>query len=556
MKDLLSQGLNNLREKRTQRHENRLSKADANDIITSIMLKLLRKKGVAKKILWVIAIVIILSFGFFGTAYLLTGRETTSDAGKIFGRNIPLNVFNDAYQQVRIQAIIRFGDKFRDIAQFLDLEAQTWDRLILLREAKKRKIKITDQDVIKGIQQYPFFQRDGRFDPQLYNDVLRYAFRVTARDFEEGIRDNLKLIKLFEGETASAHVSDKEIFEAYQKQNEKIQVSYILVSADQFKNEVSFQEEEAMAYYSDNKSEFLIPAMVKVEYISLDFPEETPQEPESASAKEDQGKEKTSSPAVSEDAKKTVRDKAQEIFKKLLISPDMQKIALEHNLTVQTSNFFSMEQPDLSLGWSYEHLNKIFQLGPNEVKDPFETPTGIVIVQMKEKKEAYVPQYPEAKEKNQDALLRNKAKSVAKQKTDEYLQAILKTFEESKIKDFPKTAKNMGLEIHQTPAFARGEYLPQIGISKEFQEAAFHLSEENKLSEVVEVEKGFSILHLDTSMPADKDEFEKQKETLTASILDERKNQLFNEFLTRSRLGAMLEDHISKLKNQPTRDTP
>ena len=52
------------------------------------MLKLLRKKGVAKKVIWFVAILIIFSFGFLGTAYLITGNNAPGYAGRIFGKKI------------------------------------------------------------------------------------------------------------------------------------------------------------------------------------------------------------------------------------------------------------------------------------------------------------------------------------------------------------------------------------------------------------------------------------------------------------------------------------
>ena len=51
------------------------------------MLKALRKKGVAKKIIWIVAIVIILCFGF-GTASMLSNSRPESYAGKIAGKKI------------------------------------------------------------------------------------------------------------------------------------------------------------------------------------------------------------------------------------------------------------------------------------------------------------------------------------------------------------------------------------------------------------------------------------------------------------------------------------
>ena len=104
------------------------------------MLNVLRKKGFAKKVIWIIAIVIIVSFGFFGTAYLLTGSKNYYYAGKIFGKKISLEDYNKVYENVRIQAIRQYGYNLNELEPVLNLEARTWDRMILLHEAKKRRI--------------------------------------------------------------------------------------------------------------------------------------------------------------------------------------------------------------------------------------------------------------------------------------------------------------------------------------------------------------------------------------------------------------------------------
>jgi peptidyl-prolyl cis-trans isomerase D len=527
------------------------------------MLKLLRKKGVARKIIWVIAVVIILSFGFFGTAYLLTGGDRIRYAGQMFNKNVPLDTFNKAFHHIHIQAMMRFGEKFNEIAKFLNLKEQAWDRLILLYEAQKRRIKVSDREVIETIEQYPFLQRDGQFDPLLYKDVLRYVFRIPARDFEEGIRDDLKLAELFRQETASLTVNAQEIHDVFKKQNEKVQVSYILVSSGPFKNEASFSEEKGQAYYAQNNAQFLVPPTVNVEYISLDFPKPEPEAigdsakpteaaapPPAQAVDEESRQEKTEprstqSPSPLDETKKPVREKANTIFQELLIDPDIRKAAQKYDVVARSSGFFSMERPNLALGWSYELLNKIFNLQENEIVEPFETPQGIVIIKTKAKKKSYIPGYEECKEKVKEAVLNEEAKGIARQKTEGYLAAVKAAGETSSFKDFPKTAKDLGLEIRQTPVFGRGHYLPQIGISKEFQEAAFRLTEANPLgAEVIETEGGYCILHLDSYLPADEKQYEREKETLSQSLLDERRTQAFNDFLSRLRLKASITSNI------------
>ncbi|MBI5416320.1 MAG: peptidylprolyl isomerase [Candidatus Omnitrophica bacterium] len=502
------------------------------------MLKLLRKKGIAKKILWVVAVIIVLSFGFFGRAYLLVDKQQADDAGKIFGKKIPLDEFKKAYGAVRLQALIRFGDKFNDIARFLNLEAEAWDRLVLLREVHRRGIQVKDEEVVRTISQYAFFQRDGRFDPLLYKDILRYAFRVSAREFEENTRDNLKFAKLLEQETAKATVSDEEIKDAFKRENEKVQVSYILVTPDQFKNEVSSREDEAKNYYAQNKNAFLVPPTVNVEYISLDFPAPEPVKEETKDAP---------APATTaEDLKKPVKEKADKIFQELLVDPDLQKIAPQYNVEVKTSGFFSQEEPNLSLGWSYELLNNIFQMAENSVNEPFETPRGVLIAKIKEKKESYVPEYAQVADKVKEAVLKGKAKEIARKKTEEYLAQIKEEFGKTNLQDFAQTGKDLGLEIHQTPVFGRGEYLPVVGIAKDFQEAAFALTQENNLSGVVETEVGYSVLHRDSYVPADEKQFEERKGKLAESLLTNRRTETFNDFLNNLRLKANITSNIPR----------
>ena len=110
------------------------------------MLEVLRKKGVNKAILWIIAIVVILSFGVFGTAYRLD--NTVNSAGTIYGHNINIKDFQQAYQDARDQAIRLYGDEFFKKGSRLDLEQEAWDRLILLKEAQKRAIHVSDQEAL------------------------------------------------------------------------------------------------------------------------------------------------------------------------------------------------------------------------------------------------------------------------------------------------------------------------------------------------------------------------------------------------------------------------
>jgi len=499
-----------------------------------LMLKILRKKGIAKKLIWGVAILIIISFGFLGTAYLIADSGSSNYAGKIFNKKVSIEDFDKIYQHVRIQAMMQHGDNFNNIRQFLNLEAETWDRLILIKEANRRKITATDEEVVQAIEQYEFFKRNGQFDTLLYNDILRFVFRIEPRNFEEGTRDNVRFLKLFQEVTNSAVVSEEDIRETYIKQNEKIQVSYAFLSPDTFINQVTFNPDKALAYYETNKESFLVPPMINVQYMTLKFPEDTQES--------DEDNRKL--------AKEVLRNQAAAIYQALSTNPDMKSVAATHQLEVKQSGYFSEEQPNLNLGWSYDLLKGIFQLPVNQTIAPFETTDGIYIVKVSDKKAAHIPTYEDAKEKVQQALIKQEAKMIAATKAAVYLQQIKESYNNSPLKDFGNIVKEAGLDLNQTPNFIRGQYLPKIGLSKEFQDAAFELTEDNKMSDVVEIPAGFCILHLDTSVPIDEEQYLKQKDKFSQTLLQDQRSEIFSDFLSALRVKANLEDNLSKLRQQ------
>ncbi|MDD5505600.1 MAG: SurA N-terminal domain-containing protein, partial [Candidatus Omnitrophica bacterium] len=161
------------------------------------MLRILRNKKTAKKIWIGLAIIIIPAFTLWGFGSSSRSREDNMPAGKIFGKDVSNQEFKKALSAARTAAILQFGDNFPKVEKYLNLESQAWERLILLREAKNRKLDIADQEVINTIQNAPYFQKKSVFDNKTYTEILRYVFAVQPRTFEEQMRQNLILAKLY-----------------------------------------------------------------------------------------------------------------------------------------------------------------------------------------------------------------------------------------------------------------------------------------------------------------------------------------------------------------------
>jgi peptidyl-prolyl cis-trans isomerase D len=490
------------------------------------MLKMFRKEGLRKKILWGVASIIIISFVFFGTTASRLGSDPSSYAGKIYGKKISFADFERQYNNTRDQAIMTHGENFAKVSPYLNLEGETWDRIILLAEAKRRHIKVSDEEVVDFIQS--LFQRNGQFDNIFYKDSVRFVFRRDPRDFEEGMRGQLMIRKLFEQVTASMTINEKEIREAFRRDHEKVQIGYVLFPPSDFQNGVSATDEEVKAYFQDHPDEFMNSPSVNIEYITLAYP---------TNAKEDE--------------KKALKDKAYTIYQKLSAGAKFENVAKDNNLEVKESGLFSMEQPNIAMGWSYDTLQKLFDLQVGQVSEPIETPNGYQFLKVKERQEATLPDFASVQSKVTDAVKTKKALAIAEQKANESLPKLKEALAAAPDGNFRSIAEGLGLKVQETPLFNRGQYLPTIGLSKEFQDAAYDLTEKDKLSAApVGTAKGYVILYRENIEPVKEEEFQQAKDKYGTALINEKRNQLILTFMTDLRQRADIQSHIPQ---HPTR---
>lgn len=223
------------------------------------MLKILRNKKTAKKVWIGLALIIIPAFAFWGFGGAGSGSEENKPLGKVFGRQISALELRDAVSAVTTSAIMRFGDKFPEVKEYLNLEAQAWQRLVLLDEAKKRGIKASDQEVVELIEGLPYLQYKGRFDKNAYEQTLRYVFRLKPRVFEEQTRQNIMLNKLYKQITDNLKVEDKDVLAEYEKENQKISVYYIGSLIPDLAKTIKPKEGELKDYFEKNKGSFSQP---------------------------------------------------------------------------------------------------------------------------------------------------------------------------------------------------------------------------------------------------------------------------------------------------------
>lgn len=472
------------------------------------MLEILRKKGVNKTILWIIAIVIILSFGVFGTAYRLD--NTVNSAGTMFGHNISIKDFQQAYLDARDQAIRQYGDEFFKNGNRLDLEQETWDRMILLKEAQKRDIHVSDQDVVAAIAAIPFFQRSGQFDQTLYEEIVQNpnVFDRSTHDFEEGIRKQIIIKKLLDTVAPEVVLNDADLKKEYQKRNEKITLEYVLFNASDFAKNAAASDDEIKTYYEQHKEQFRMLPTIVLNYV--------------------QTKDKALADTLS---------------KELMPGTNFEAVAKTLKLEVNTSVPFTQDQPILTFASNPDNIAKFFQMKPGEYSPPLEAPDGWQIVQLKAKNESAVPALQDIKDKVKDAVLQEKGFALAKPQADKSLKALTDAL---KTKDFKAAATGLGLKVEETPAFGRKEYIANVGLVAEFQQEVDELNTDHRLSEVLATSQGPAIIYLEKMEKPEDGQFESDKENFRQMLSAEGRNQILITFMSQLRMKA---DVHSKIKH-------
>ncbi|MGA2775603.1 MAG: peptidylprolyl isomerase [Candidatus Omnitrophota bacterium] len=456
------------------------------------MLKVLRNKKTAKRIWIGLAIIIIPAFTLWGFGSAFRSREENAPVGKLFGRNISALEFKDALDAVRIQAVIQFGEKYSQMQQYLNFEAEAINRLILLHEAKIRKIRVSDKEVIEQIESYPFLMTRGQFDVKNYNQTLEYGLHIQPRAFEEQVRQNMMLTKLYKQYTDGINLTDDQIREEYRKQNKKISVYYLAALPAEFSKEISPAENELIEYYKNDPAQFKERLSLNIEYVALD------------------------------DLQKA-RDAAGLIKK----NQGLEKIAQKYGVAIKETGFFSQNDPIPGLGWSPVMSEMVAKLKIGQYAEPMTMDNKYYFMRLKRRKEPNIPEFEKIKTKVKDSFIKEKNEGLAKEKIEDALKLIKETAGKG---DFNLIAKKTGLKTGSTDLFQLNSYIEGIGASDKLWLEADKLKPD-AASGIINMPSGYYIIRLKQSIEPEAKRFAEEKDEFSLKLISQKKQEAFSKFL-------------------------
>ena len=235
-----------------------------------------------------------------------------------------------------------------------------------------------------------------------------------------------------------------------------------------------------------------------------------------------------------ERAQAQAADLAQSLEKQVTKPADFDRVAKEKGLIVQESGFFARDEPILGLGQSPEAASQAFDMKQGDVAGPLRAPRGFVFETMVAKQDPYVPKIDEVKDKVREEVIKQKARDLSQQKAAEIA---------SKLKsapDFDKAAKAAGLEAKTTELIARDSPIPDLGVAKAVEDAAFKLPQ-GGVSDAIATDNGTAIVKVLEKQTVTAADWTSAKDRFREELLTDRRNRFFGAYMVKAKQKMKIE---------------
>lgn len=141
-------------------------------------------------------------------------------------------------------------------------------RTLLLQQAEKLGIALSDSQIEQMVAQQPNFQENGQFSETLYANYLR-SVGMTSQSLITNLRQDHALKMLSNSFLQHALVSQKDIQQIVNLQTEQRTLHLASIPLDEYKKAVQVSDQEATQYYNAHKNAFKQVASVDVDYVVL-----------------------------------------------------------------------------------------------------------------------------------------------------------------------------------------------------------------------------------------------------------------------------------------------
>ncbi|GJL80704.1 MAG: peptidylprolyl isomerase [marine bacterium B5-7] len=221
---------------------------------------------------WVIVAMITIPFALWGiNSYFEGGGQSV--VAEVEGVDIDLNTYQNALsERRRVMAQVLQQNLDSEFFESAEFKRQVLEGLIQnaaeASYAEASGYRISEELLGNRIRQLPYFQVDGQFDPDRYQEVVANAGMSVAR-FEQQQRQELISNQIRSAYTDSAFVTDEDINNVLRILGQVRTAEYVVIPANDPSREIKISEEDIATAYGKNKDQYFAPEMMRASYITL-----------------------------------------------------------------------------------------------------------------------------------------------------------------------------------------------------------------------------------------------------------------------------------------------
>jgi peptidyl-prolyl cis-trans isomerase D len=379
------------------------------------------------------------------------------------------------------------------------------EQALVIQEAARLGLEVSPEEVKREIAYTPLFQSEGMFNREIYLRQLS-ARRMTPGEYERAVGTEMLVSKLVGVVKNTTKLSDKELYERYRLESEKINLRFLKLDTSDFEDEAEVSEEEIVAHYEKTRENYRTPARVKVRYLSFEpkqYRETVEIKPEETEGfyrvNEDRfmQEKKIRARHILIEVKKGGGDqaeggaqkKAEDIRKKIEEGEDFSQLAKKLSQDTASAakggdlGYFARGQ--MVKGFD----DAAFSLKPGEVSPVVKTPLGFHLIKVEDIREGG----PEPLEKVRGVIEEELRDEKAEARSGE--EASLAIGRIYRSGDMAGYAKEHGLGVQETGFFSKGEPTREFGINEDVSDAAL-LLKAGEISPIIRLGEKYLILQL------------------------------------------------------------
>ena len=355
----------------------------------------------------------------------------------------------------------------------------------LAHEAEKRGMRVSDADVAAAIRQMVpnLFGPDGSFIGKDQYQAMLAQQNLTVPEFEREVARQVLVNRLRNLVLEGVIVAPQEIEQEYRQRNEKIQVEYVKIPAEQFRAQAQVSPEEINAYYEKNRATFQTPERRSYQLVVID--QAQVEENLQVSDLElqriyEQEKERFRTPerakvrhillnttGKSTEEEKAIQAKAEGLLKKIKAGGNFAELAKENSEDPGSAQTGGELPGWITRGQTVPEFEKVaFSLPVGQTSDLVKTQYGYHIIQVLDREQARLQPFEEAKAELLPEVRQQRLAEAMDQLAAKIQDALRRNPEQAQ-----QIAQKFSARLVEASPSGMGDPLPEVGVSQDFDQA-------------------------------------------------------------------------------------